>query len=132
MEGKEKITLSEKDHESMGYAFLKAGEKELAKSQFSAARWAEEDIQKALASAGREKPEKELRKMEPEEKRELFKKIAEEFEEHAKRAEGKEWGKKYEEMAKTYRRQAEKIEKNPIKYCFIGIKFVFYFFSAVF
>jgi acyl-CoA reductase-like NAD-dependent aldehyde dehydrogenase len=106
MEGKEKITLSEKDHEAMGYAFLKSGEKELAKMQFSAAHWTEEDIQKALASVKESGKEP---KMNPEEKKDLFEKMAEEFEQHAKNAEGKEWGKKYEELARTYRRELDRM-----------------------
>jgi hypothetical protein len=110
-EGNEKMTLSEKDHEAMGYAFLKSGEKELAKMQFSAAHWPEENIQKALSSAEERKPEKESPKMNPEEKKDLFEKMAEEFEQHAKNAEGKEWGKKYEELARTYRRELERMEK---------------------
>lgn len=107
----EKTILSDQDRESMGHALLKAGETKMAKLQFLAAHWTEENIQKILASADQKNPEKEPKKMEPEEKKELFRKMAEEFEEHAKNAEGKEWGKKYEQMARIYRREVEKMEK---------------------
>jgi acyl-CoA reductase-like NAD-dependent aldehyde dehydrogenase len=108
----EKIIFSEKDHEAMGYTLLKAEEAKLAKAQFSAAHWTEENIQKVLADAAPKNSEKETQKMSLEEKKEFLKKMLEEFEEKAEKEEKngkKEKGKYYRELARAYRRELEKI-----------------------
>jgi len=118
MEGKEKITLSDQDRESMGYAFLKAGEKELAKSQFLAAHWTEENIKKVLDEAASKNPEKGSKKMGSEEKKEFLKGMAEEFEEKAEKEEKEGKNKNinyYKELARAYRRELKEMEENENK-----------------
>ncbi len=81
----------------------------MAKAYLKASHMSEEEINRIISSAEKI-PEKKGHKMDIEEKKELYRKIAETEEEEAKKRKG-ETKKLHEELARAYRREVERLEK---------------------
>ena len=104
---KPKMELSDKDCEMIGREFASVDSK-MAKVYLAASHMSEEDINRIVSSTEKI-PEKKGYKMDTEEKKEFYRKMAEE-EEEAKKRKG-ETKKLHEELARAYRREVERLER---------------------
>ncbi len=102
---KPKMELS--DYEMIGRELASIDPK-MAKVYLAASHMSEEDINRIISSAEKI-PEKKGYKMDTEEKKELYRKMAETEEEEAKKRKG-ETKKLHEENARAYRRELERLE----------------------
>ncbi len=104
---KPKMELSDKEYEMIGRELVSIDPK-MARVYLATSHMSEEDINRIISSAEKI-PEKKGHKMNTEEKKELYRKIAETEEEEAKKRKG-ETKKLHEENARAYRRELERLE----------------------
>lgn len=105
---KSKIELSDKENEMIGRELASIDPK-MAKVYLAASHMSVENINKILLSAEKA-PEKQGNKMDIEEKKEFYRKMAEDEEREAEKRKG-ETKKFHEENAKAYRRELERLER---------------------
>ena len=104
---KPKMELLDKDYEMIGRELASIDPK-MARVYLATSHMSEEDINRIVSSAEK-MPEKKGYEMNTEEKKEFYRKIAETEEEEAKKRKG-ETKKLHEELARTYRREVERLE----------------------
>ena len=108
------------DYEATGRELLKV-DPTLARAYLRASNLPKAEINNLIDEAQRVKSAKETKKMGPEEKKDLWEKMAEEFEEKAKKIEElpeseknettEKNKKEYQKLARAYHREIEEIEK---------------------
>ncbi len=109
IEPQEKVPIEPKytpeDYEAAGRQFVKI-DPFIAGSYLRAANLSNKEIEKILTEVPK-KQSFEKKQMEPEEKKKLFEKMAEDFEKDFERTGKKE----YKDLAKAYRKELEEMEK---------------------
>ncbi len=103
------------DYEVVGRGLLKV-DPDLAQAYLRASHLSKTEINSLVAEAKKNTIVKEKKKMDPEEKKKMFEKMAEDFEEKAEKTDKKKDKDMYKDLAKTYRKELEEMSreiKNP-------------------